>query len=216
MSGKKKRNPRRKGSSGRCSNCGQSGHYAKTCRNIPRRTVPEKIFTPKLPERLPPISSSEKATFAQIYQYAIEQMTHYGLLNPPYPWKFKFDRSVSRFGSCSWRRRTITLSKYLASLNSFTNIKDCILHELAHSLVPPKSGHNAIWRSKAIEIGTNPQRTYGEHVIQPKHPWIGTCLNCGRIKSAYRRTKSACGKCCDQFNRGKFDPRFLYQWKRNT
>ena len=39
---------------------------------------------------------------------------------------------------------------------------------------------------------------------------VGKCPACGKETKAFRRTRVACKKCCG----GKFDPKFLFQWRK--
>ena len=83
-------------------------------------------------------------------------MKHHGLQE----WTFVFDKAVVRFGCCNYRKKQISLSKELVLINNLKDVKDTILHEIAHALVGPKNGHNWVWRQKAIEIGCDGNRCY--------------------------------------------------------
>ena len=48
-------------------------------------------------------------------------------------WHFEFDRAVRRFGFCMHRARTITLSKRFTLLNPEPEVRNTILHEIAHA-----------------------------------------------------------------------------------
>lgn len=67
-------------------------------------------------------------------------------------WSVSLDRAKTRAGKCSYRMKTIFLSKHYISTSSADDIRDTILHEIAHALTPGE-GHSALWKSKAIEIG---------------------------------------------------------------
>ncbi len=126
----------------------------------------------------------------------------------PPGWTFAFDHSKVRFGKCDYRRRIISLSRYLVELNGEHEVRDTILHEIAHILAPRGAGHGPRWRVVALAIGCNGQRCYGREVARPTPKHKGTCPNCYRIIYRHRRNTIACGKCC----RGVFDPRFLFVW----
>ena len=68
-------------------------------------------------------------------------------------WGFEFDSSKRRFGNCKYKRKIISLSKHLTLLNNIEEVKDVILHEIAHALLPAKEKHNHIWKSKCVEVG---------------------------------------------------------------
>ena len=88
---------------------------------------------------------------------ALALMRQHGL----HDWTFRFDHARRRFGSCRPRRRLITLSRPLAFLNEEAQVRDTILHEIAHALTP-WDGHGRNWKRKCIEIGAEPRRCYGD------------------------------------------------------
>lgn len=73
-------------------------------------------------------------------------------------WAFKFDSAKRRFGLCSHRNRTISLSGYMTELADRAMVKEVLLHEIAHALVGAGNGHNSVWRNKYMELGGNGQR----------------------------------------------------------
>jgi len=129
-----------------------------------------------------------------------------------YDWGFKFDRSVRRFGLCSYRRKTIYLSKKLTLLNDMNIVKNVILHEIAHALVNSHNGHNEIWEHKALSIGCDAQRCYDpSKVIRPKKKYRGKCPVCDNIVLSHKRTVISCGMCWRQ----SFNKQFLIKWELN-
>lgn len=93
-------------------------------------------------------------------------------------WRFGWDRARRRFGCCWSSRKLITLSKPLTELNDLAEVRDTLLHEIAHALVP--GGHTAAWRQKCQQIGARPQRCYSVHrVRQPeirrRHRYVAGC-----------------------------------------
>jgi len=132
-------------------------------------------------------------------------MARWGLAD----WRFAFDGAVRRFGSCDHRTRTISLSRHLVALNDREVVRDTILHEIAHALVERHHGHDAVWRAKALEVGAQPDRTYGDEVTSPPARWVGTCPGCGTTIGRMRRLTLSCGPC----GRGRWDPRYAYEWR---
>jgi predicted SprT family Zn-dependent metalloprotease len=130
-------------------------------------------------------------------------------------WTVAFDKAIRRFGSCSHRKRRITLSEPLIRLNSKHEVRDTILHEIAHALCGHRHGHDAKWKVTAARIGARPERCYGDTVITPPpshHPprYVFRCPNCGETSESNRKPwrASACGGCCDRYADGQFDERF--------
>lgn len=90
-------------------------------------------------------------------------------------WFLYLDRAKTRAGVCRPHLREIALSTHLTRLHSEAEVRDTILHEIAHALVGPKQGHNAVWRRKAIEIGSSGQRCSSPDAPVIPGPWRGTC-----------------------------------------
>lgn len=116
-------------------------------------------------------------------------------------WSFEFDYSVRRFGCCHYSKKKITLSRELTLLNDGARVKNTILHEIAHALLPKGIHHGNEWKQKAISIGCDGQRLYPNNVLKPKYKYIATCKNCGDISHYNRKRKLSCGKCSPRFNK---------------
>ena len=151
-------------------------------------------------------------TIFEVQEYAKAKIEEF---LPGAGYTFKFDHAKKRFGQCSYTRKTISLSKPLTEINLGENlwqIKDTILHEIAHALSYIRYGkiglgHNSYWQRTCIEIGANPKRTYSASEVNiVKGKFLYVCNTCGKEVRFHKRLKSerACGKCCKEFNNGKF------------
>ena len=78
-------------------------------------------------------------------------------------WTGKLDNAVRRFGTCRYRRKQITLSRHLATINTDEETLDTVLHEIAHALAfvehGEDCGHDERWKAIAARIGARPERT---------------------------------------------------------
>ena len=78
-------------------------------------------------------------------------------------WTGALDNTVGRFGTCSLRKKRISLSRHLASINSDEETLDTVLHEIAHALTwvehNDDCGHDERWQAIAARIGARPERT---------------------------------------------------------
>lgn len=110
-------------------------------------------------------------------------------------WIFELDDAKRRFGLCSYRNRTISISRSLASLNDELKVKDTILHEIAHALVGGGHGHNDIWKKKCVEIGAKPERCYSSNeTCTPKLRYYAICEPCGAVHQRTKRADHLLGK----------------------
>ena len=115
-------------------------------------------------------------------------------------WSFHFDHARRRFGTCQPTRRCITLSRMLTLLNDEDEVRDTILHEIAHALTPG-DGHGPRWKAMCVKIGANPRRCYtDDHVTSPPRrpaPFKIGCVACGWWHDRHRRTrrKLICKQC---------------------
>lgn len=99
-------------------------------------------------------------------------MTEHGI----YPeWDFKFDRSRTRHGQAreatvrGRKVKEISLSKHLVDLCPKERVKDTILHEIAHVLVGLEHGHDKVWETKALAIGSTAKQFADEDIEMVAH-----------------------------------------------
>ncbi len=117
-------------------------------------------------------------------------------------WKVSLDRAKTRAGACHFSSRTITLSRPLTRLHSEAEVRDTILHEIAHALVGPQHGHDALWRATAQRIGSTGTRCLDPSTPRVQGDWRGTCAR-GHEVVRHRRPRRvvSCAKCCSTFSR---------------
>jgi predicted SprT family Zn-dependent metalloprotease len=88
------------------------------------------------------------------------------------------------------------LSAHFAERNGDDEVRDTILHEIAHALVGPGHGHDGVWKAKCREIGARPEACYGAGVEMPRGRWRACCPGCERVFDRHRRPKRADGWFC--------------------
>lgn len=134
----------------------------------------------------------------EIENLAIQLMQEHSLND----WKFEFDRAKRRNGLCSYKRKTISLSRILNPLRTPEGVKNTILHEIAHALVGWENGHNKIWKAKAIEIGCSGERCSSDtSSIELPGTYNGLCNNCGKkYTKILKPGPRSCSDCCRTFN----------------
>jgi predicted SprT family Zn-dependent metalloprotease len=109
-------------------------------------------------------------------------------------WSFGFNRRKRSLGVCFYHRRAIELSAYLVERNGPAEVCDTLLHEMAHALVGPDHGHDAVWQRKCVEIGARPVRCGQANM--PEGSWRAQCGGCGAGFHRHRQPKRKKGWFC--------------------
>ena len=127
-------------------------------------------------------------------------------------WTFAFDNAKTRAGLCNYTDKRISVSRYLAAKYEDDEIHQVLLHEVAHALAGPRSGHGPAWKKTAAEIGYEGTRLHDGEIAKEHAPWAGTCPR-GHVHYRYRTPTRplACGKCSRGFDRAN-----LITWQRSS
>jgi predicted SprT family Zn-dependent metalloprotease len=116
-------------------------------------------------------------------------------------WTFKWDRAVTRYGCCHHTRKKITLSRYyvISSNISFEEIRNVILHEIAHALAGYAAGHGDEWKKAALAIGCDAQVTSDKWASALPRPIILVCPclrnRLARFRITAKIRRSVCKHC---------------------
>jgi predicted SprT family Zn-dependent metalloprotease len=132
-------------------------------------------------------------------------------------WNFVFNRRKRAFGMCDYTRRTIFLSSVLTELNGEAEVRDTLLHEVAHALAGHRAGHGPAWQKVAREIGAKLRRCYdAEEVRQPPARYLLVCPSCRQVTPRHRKLKGvyACRRCCERLNGGRFSERYRLELRK--
>lgn len=106
-------------------------------------------------------------------------------------WKTVTSKGRRTIGLCNYTTKTINLSRYMLESDDDAYIIDTIIHEVAHALTPGHR-HDAVWRSKAMELGGSGER-YAAHSNYPSK-WLGMCAN-GHESRLFRWNKRTVYRC---------------------
>lgn len=109
-------------------------------------------------------------------------MTQHGVAD----WGFKFDKATKRLGLTRFGSKSISISKALTALNPEPQVRDTLLHEIAHALVGYEHHHDSVWRSKALEIGCSGERS-SYVAVEVKAPYTVICGHCGASWGTFRK-----------------------------
>jgi len=125
-------------------------------------------------------------------QLALSLISEHGLRG----WSFAYDRARRRAGATHFGDRRITLSRELTALHDEAEVRETLLHEVAHALVGPRHGHDAVWRAAALRIGSNGERCLARDVPRVEGAWVGLCAQGHRVDAHRRPVRvKACGRC---------------------
>jgi predicted SprT family Zn-dependent metalloprotease len=116
--------------------------------------------------------------------------------NNLYGWGFAFSRGRRALGLCRIKssglnlNKTIQLSKYMVLKLDDSEIKDTILHEIAHAIQWDKSGylsHDNEWKEILISIGGSGERTADIDRNKIDYKYVGVCSKCGKEVGGWMR-----------------------------
>lgn len=100
-------------------------------------------------------------------------------------WKLRWIKSKNVFGRCCHNDKTIELSRPLCFYNDQSEVRDTVLHEIAHALAGQGHGHDRVWKQWCRKVGCRPIRCYSiESVVVPTK----YALYCGCCKKVIQRT----------------------------
>ena len=94
-------------------------------------------------------------TELEVTKFANTRMQELGISG----WNVEFNTSIHSAGFCNYSKRILVFSRrYIKQASSF-DVRDTVLHEIAHILTPG-SHHNNVWKIKAREIGCSAERCH--------------------------------------------------------
>ncbi len=110
-------------------------------------------------------------------------------------WTGGLDAALRRLGLCTYGRKRITLSRHLTTLNGEAEVRDTILHEIAHALAWEEHGvncgHDARWQRIAARIGARPERTADPRTTsEVAAAWHLVHAETGEVFRSYHRRPS--------------------------
>lgn len=129
-------------------------------------------------------------------QMARELMDEHGLAQ----WTLVLDRAKQRAGVCRYTDRAIGLSRHLTLIHTREQVRDTVLHEIAHAHAGPHAGHGPHWQAAATAIGATPQRCIPTDAGRIPGSWVGTCPS-GHAIDRHRRPSRvlSCRQCHRSF-----------------
>jgi hypothetical protein len=143
----------------------------------------------------------------QARRLAHELIDEHGLAG----WRFEFDRAKRRAGICRHGQKVIGLSAPITRLHPETEVRDTLLHEIAHALAGPRAGHGPAWTATARRIGCSAERCVPEDAPAVPGSWVGVCSR-GHSVDRHRRPERVllCTLCRDRPN-----PDRVFEWQHH-
>ncbi|SPT53636.1 SprT-like family [Actinomyces bovis] len=133
----------------------------------------------------------------EVLSLARQLLTQHGLQD----WEVRLDRALRRAGQCDERRRRITVSRHLMELYTEAEVRETILHEVAHALVGNRHAHDAVWVAQARQIGASGARLVPHSAPRIKGRWVGHCPAGHEVDRTRRPTTPlACARCSRRFS----------------
>jgi predicted SprT family Zn-dependent metalloprotease len=131
------------------------------------------------------------------FALAEDLLEHHGLTD----WTVVYDSAKKRAGICRFGPQVLGLSAPLTVLHSEHDVRDTILHEIAHALAGPQHGHDEVWRETAVRIGCSGERCVSPDSPRIEPPWLGACP-AGHSSGRHRRPERVvtCGECNPVFD----------------
>ena len=116
-------------------------------------------------------------------------------------WMFVFNNRKSAFGLCSYRKKTIELSRPLTEIETEEQILDTIRHEIAHALAGPEAKHGPMWKVQCLKVGCSYERagSLSEGVKEPNPKYVMICPKGQIVKSFHRKPNASTYKKLEKF-----------------
>jgi len=134
----------------------------------------------------------------EVTKQALDLMEKYALLDMG--WVFGFDRAIRRAGLCDFKKKRISVSHKWIEHAPKDEIKDVIIHEIAHALAGPV-GHSKEWKKLAILLGGSGKTTTDVQTLS-KSSYVGICPRGHSVNRERLPLRVySCVQCSKKFNK---------------
>jgi predicted SprT family Zn-dependent metalloprotease len=111
-------------------------------------------------------------------------------------WSLRFSNHTVMAGVCYMQKKQIALSKYYVENNPEVEVRNTMLHEIAHAISPSCEHHGYVWRKNFKDLlikfkqPIKVSRCYNsQEVKMPKGKYKITCEICNATWSQHHQTK---------------------------
>jgi hypothetical protein len=101
-------------------------------------------------------------------------------------WEFDFCKTVTAVALCRYDDKTIRFSEFFINLITKDNLKEAIVHEIAHVIAGPEANHGPEWQDAMKTLGYQNAKPYISVSDLPK-PKYGIFFGSEMVKAYYRR-----------------------------
>jgi predicted SprT family Zn-dependent metalloprotease len=106
---------------------------------------------------------------------------------PEEDWHFAWNRRKRSLGLCRYHQKRIELSLHFVLANDEAQVRETVLHEIAHALAGEKAGHGPAWKTMCLRVGCKPERCDKGVAVMPTGRWQAQCPTCGKQYHRHRR-----------------------------
>lgn len=144
----------------------------------------------RVPDTIPDVPLPESNDPAVVARWARRVMDSFGLND----WYFGWDDARRRLGACHYGDCRITLSRHFVRMNGGAELRETLLHEIAHALVGRGHGHGPAWKAMARRVGARPVRC--GRADMPAGKWRAACPGCSKSFHRHKKPKRMTGWHC--------------------
>lgn len=126
-------------------------------------------------------------------------------------WTVKLNNAKRSLWLCDETKKELRFSKFFIENNSDIEIKETLIHEVAHALAWNDKKHWPKWIQMAKLLGLKNPEQFNRTAVQAEWKYLMICPWCDAKHYFYKKPKKnwkACYECCVKYNRWKFDKRF--------
>lgn len=91
--------------------------------------------------------------------FATEHMEKHNLHQDGWAFSIMSRSGLHTYGVCDHRNKLVMVSRLALKHLPDAEIKDTILHEIAHALAGLRHRHDTVWRRMCIKVGAIPEAT---------------------------------------------------------
>jgi predicted SprT family Zn-dependent metalloprotease len=137
------------------------------------------------------------------WEFARDELDRHGFRNVAVSINPRFKRLLGR---ARWVRRQpalLELAEWHVERSEWDEVRETILHEVAHFIAGSRAGHGPSWQAAARQVGAAPVRCAPRLPEAPGHKWEGSCRSRCAVFRRHRLTKRVrlygiCPECAEQ------------------